>query len=81
MYYILHILSLFKERFERDINSLIQDIIDEVVKKECPGSELKKSDKLEMLGKLDKRGLLLAKGAALRLARSLKVSSPTINKY
>jgi len=74
--------KISNEEFEDNIWLIIQKIIDKAIKeKGLPLHNLTKKDKLEIIEKLDKKGIFLIKGAVLQLSKSLGISSATIYKY
>jgi predicted transcriptional regulator YheO len=70
------------EKFEPSIESLINEQLEQSVKKiGKPVVHMRKADKLQVVKNLKENGLFLIKGAAKRISQSLGVSLPTIYKY
>lgn len=70
------------EEFVSSVDSLINDLIEERVKKfGKPIAHMDKDDKLRMLRDLKEKGFFLIKGSAKRISKELNVSLATIYKY
>lgn len=71
-----------EEHFEENIWSIMHEIIDNVIEEHGISiHNLKKEDRLEIINKVDKKGLFLIKGAVLQVGKILGISSPTVYKY
>jgi predicted transcriptional regulator YheO len=71
-----------EERYEENIVSIVQGIIsDAIEEKGIPVFNLKRKDRIELIKKLDNRGLFLLKGAVLQVSESLGISASMVYKY
>lgn len=71
-----------EEDFGPDIWSMIQKIIEKIIKeKGKPVHNLTREDRLEIIKEIDKKGIFLVKGGILQVSKALGISSPTIYKY
>jgi len=74
--------NISQEEFYLDVNEALDTIIKKVIK-EYPTPELlmEKEDKLDIVGKLDGKGVFLVRGAVDQVASLLNVSRYTIYNY
>ena len=71
-----------EERYEKNIVSIVQGIIDDTVEeKGIPVFNLTRKDRIELIKKLDNKGLFLLKGAVLQVSKALGISAPMVYKY
>ncbi|WP_347489785.1 helix-turn-helix transcriptional regulator [Desulfoscipio sp. XC116] len=70
------------EFFATDVTEILDIIINQaIIAKGIPMEEMKKEDKIEIVGALDVKGVFLIKGAVDKLALALGVSRYTIYNY
>ena len=70
------------ERFEPNVDNLINELIEQSVKKiDKPLAHMGKDDKLKIIRDLKEKGLFLIKGSAKRVSKELGVSLAAIYKY
>jgi len=71
-----------EEHFESDLWTILQGLIDNVIKEKGVTVDLlTKEERLEIIKKLNEKGIFFFKGAIHFVARALGISSPTIYRY
>ena len=71
-----------EEQFGSDLPNIIQRIVDDVInEKHTPVHLMTREDRMDVVSKLDHKGIFFAKGSISRLSRALGVSTPAIYKY
>jgi len=71
-----------EEHFESDLWTILQDMIDSIIKEKGVSADLlTKEERLEIIKKLNEKGIFFFKGAIHFVARALGISSPTIYRY
>jgi predicted transcriptional regulator YheO len=71
-----------EEHFESDLWTILQEMIDNVIKERGISVDLlNKENRLEIIKKLNEKGIFFFKGANHFVARALGISSPTIYRY
>jgi len=71
-----------EERFESDLWSIIQQIINEIINKKGKlGERLTKKDRVEVIRALEEKGIFFARGAIHYVSKSLGLSTSTVYRY
>lgn len=71
-----------EEHFEHDMWTIIQEMIDKVIKeKGKPADLFTKEKRQEVINSLDEKGVFFVKGAIHLVANALGISPPTIYRY
>jgi len=72
----------FPEKFESDVDVLINDLISQALKKVGkPLAYMDKGNKLQVIRDLKGKGIFSIKGSAKKVSKELNVALPTIYKY